>query len=62
MDEIIKVQREIFILTQDLIEKVNKLDHKGVKDFILFDLKQIQDRHTVVENTLRIKAQEKKDE
>jgi hypothetical protein len=58
MREIMKTQQHIRGLTKDLINKIEKIDHKGVKDFILSDLKEIQDEQTVVENFLIVKQYE----
>lgn len=55
-------QQRIRELTKDLINKVEKIDHKSVKDFILSDLKKIQDEQTVVENNLIIKNHEDKNQ
>ena len=43
MQEILQRQQLIRKLTKDLINKIEKIDHKSVKDFILSDLKEIQD-------------------
>ena len=53
-------QQRIRELTKDLINKVEKIDHKSVKDFILSDLKKIQDEQTVVENSLIVKQHEER--
>jgi len=58
MDKIIQTQQRIRELTKDLINKIEKIDHKSVKDFILSDLKEIQDEQTVVENFLIVKQYE----
>ncbi len=58
MKEIMQTQQRIRELTKDLINKVEKIDHKSVKDFILSDLKKIQDEQTVIENSLIIKNHE----
>ena len=47
MQEIMQKQQRIRELTKDLIDKVEKIDHKSVKDFILSDLKKIQKREKV---------------
>lgn len=60
MDKIIQTQQRIRELTKDLINKIEKIDHKSVKDFILSDLKEIQDEQTVVENFLIVKQYEEK--
>ena len=60
MQEIIQKQQRIRELTKDLINKVEKIDHRSVKDFILSDLKEIQDEQTVVENSLIIKQHEER--
>ena len=58
MDKIIQTQQRIRELTKDLINKIEKIDHKSVKDFILSDLKEIQDEQTVIENFLIVKQYE----
>ena len=58
MQEIMQKQQRIRELTKDLINKIEKIDHKSVKDFILSDLKEIQDEQTVVENFLIVKQHE----
>lgn len=60
MQEIMQKQQRIRELTKDLINKVEKIDHRSVKDFILSDLKEIQDEQTVVENSLIIKQHEER--
>ena len=60
MQEIMQKQQRIRELTKNLINKVEKIDHKSVKDFILSDLKKIQDEQTVVENSLIIKNHEER--
>ena len=60
MKEIMQTQQRIRELTKNLINKVEKIDHKSVKDFILSDLKKIQDEQTVVENSLIIKNNEER--
>jgi len=58
MQEIMQKQQRIRELTKDLINKIEKIDHKSVKDFILSDLREIQDEQTVVENFLIVKQHE----
>jgi len=58
IQEIMQTQQRIRGLTKDLINKIEKIDHKSVKDFILSDLKEIQDEQTVVENFLIVKQHE----
>jgi len=58
MKEIMQTQQRIRGLTKDLINKIEKIDHKSVKDFILSDLREIQDEQTVVENFLIVKQHE----
>ena len=58
MKEIMQTQQRIRGLTKDLINKIEKIDHKSVKDFILSDLREIQDEQTVVENLLIVKQHE----
>ena len=58
MREIMQTQQRIRGLTKDLINKIEKIDHKSVKDFILSDLKEIQDEQTVIENFLIVKQYE----
>ena len=58
MQEIMQTQQRIRGLTKDLINKIEKVDHKSVKDFILSDLKEIQDEQTVIENFLIVKQHE----
>jgi len=53
-----QTQQRIRGLTKDLINKIEKIDHKSVKDFILSDLREIQDEQTVVENFLIVKQHE----
>jgi len=60
MLEIMQTQQRIRELTKDLIKKIEKIDHRSVKDFILSDLKEIQDEQTVVENSLIIKQHEER--
>ena len=60
MEEIMQTQQRIKELTKDLINKIEKIDHVSVKDFILSDLKEIQDEQTVVENSLIIKNHEER--
>ena len=60
MQEILQRQQRIRKLTKDLINKIEKIDHKSVKDFILSDLKEIQDEQTVIENSLIVKQHEEK--
>ena len=60
MREIMQKQQRIRELTKNLINKVEKIDHKSIKDFILSDLKEIQDEQTVVENSLIVKQHEER--
>ena len=60
MLEIMQTQQRIRELTKNLINKVEKIDHKSIKDFILSDLKEIQDEQTVVENSLIVKQHEER--
>ena len=60
MQEIMQTQQRIRELTKDLLNKDEKIDHKSVKNFILSDLKEIQDEQTVVENSLIIKNHQEK--
>lgn len=62
MREIMQTQQRIRGLTKDLINKIEKIDHKSVKDFILSDLKEIQDEQTVIENFLIVKQYEEKNQ
>ena len=62
MQEILQRQQLIRKLTKDLINKIEKIDHKSVKDFILSDLKEIQDEQTVIENSLIVKQHEEQNE
>ena len=57
-----QTQQRIRGLTKDLINKIEKIDHKSVKDFILSDLKEIQDEQTVIENFLIVKQYEEKNQ
>ena len=60
MQEILQRQQRIRELTKELINKIEKIDHKSIKDFILSDLKEIQDEQTVIENSLIVKQHEEK--
>tara|TARA_Y100000004_G_scaffold196725_1_gene267781 strand:+ start:114 stop:314 length:201 start_codon:yes stop_codon:yes gene_type:complete len=60
MKKIMQAQQRIRELTKNLINKVEKIDHKSIKDFILSDLKEIQDEQTVVENSLIVKQHEER--
>ena len=53
-EDIVDVQRRIFLKTKLLIEKINKVDHRTLNDFLINDLKDIQADHTLVENFLRV--------
>ena len=62
MQEILQRQQRIRKLTKELISKIEKIDHKSIKDFILSDLKEIQDEQTVIENSLIVKQHEEQNE
>lgn len=62
MQEILQRQQRIRKLTKKLINKIEKIDHKSIKDFILSDLKEIQDEQTVIENSLIVKQHEEQNE
>lgn len=61
MDKIMQTQKSIRNLTKNLINKIEKLDHKSIKDFILSDLKAIQDEQTLIENFLIVKQYEEQE-
>ena len=61
MEKIMQTQKSIRNLTKNLINKIEKLDHKSIKDFILSDLKAIQDEQTLIENFLIVKQYEEQE-
>ena len=53
-EDIVDIQRRVFLKTKLLLEKINKVDHKALNEFLISDLEDIQADHTLVENFLRV--------
>jgi hypothetical protein len=46
------IQRDICIKTKLLLEKIKKVDHRSLNEFVIADLEEIQKDHSIVENFL----------
>lgn len=46
------IQKDISIKTKLLLEKIKKVDHRSLNEFVIADLEEIQKDHSIVENFL----------
>ena len=54
LKDISQIQRNLSLKTKQLMEQIEKIDHKGLSKFLLPQLKDIQADHNVIENYFKV--------